>query len=145
MFTFLPSDEFKIELAEHQKDMLSSAEKINKVINNENIYAFDIFKDELLIGFALFRKYEDELRDNRNTYFLWDYAIDLKYQNKGFGFKVLKELIMFMKENYEAANITTTYIWGNEHAKRVYEKVGFVETDVIDEDDIHEVNMIIEL
>lgn len=38
--------------------------------------------------------------------------------------------------------MTTTYIWGNEHAKHVYEKVGFVETDVVDEDGIHEVNMI---
>ena len=38
--------------------------------------------------------------------------------------------------------MTTTYLFGNVHAKHVYEKVGFVETDVVDEDDIYEVNRI---
>ena len=37
--------------------------------------------------------------------------------------------------------MTTTYIWGNEQAKHVYEKVGFVETSVVDEPNCHEVNM----
>ncbi|MCR5422065.1 MAG: hypothetical protein K6E74_00295 [Bacilli bacterium] len=47
-----------------------------------------------------------------------------------------------MKEQYEATEMTTTYLFGNEHAKYIYEKVGFVETDVVDEEDCHEVNMI---
>jgi len=125
--------------------MISPVEKINKIIHNKNIYAFDIYKDKLLIGFALFRKHEDELRDNRSTYFLWDYAIDLKYQNRGFGTEALKELLVFMKEKYDAGCFTTTYIWGNEQAKRVYEKGGFIESDAVDEDGIHKVNMLIEL
>jgi diamine N-acetyltransferase len=50
-----------------------------------------------------------------------------------------------MKEKYGARCFTTTYIWGNEQAKRVYEKVGFVETDVVNEDGIHEVNMLMDL
>ncbi|NLX78033.1 MAG: GNAT family N-acetyltransferase [Clostridiaceae bacterium] len=73
------------------------------------------------------------------------YFIDLKYQNRGFGTEALKELLAFMKEKYGARYFTTTYIWGNEQAKRVYMKAGFIETDVVDEDGIHEVNMFIEL
>ena len=37
---------------------------------------------------------------------------------------------------------TTTYIWGNDHARHLYERIGFTETDVVDEPDCHEVNMI---
>ena len=37
--------------------------------------------------------------------------------------------------------MTTTYVFGNVYAKRMYESVGFVETDVVDEPDCHEVNM----
>ena len=48
----------------------------------------------------------------------------------------------YMKTHHDAKEITTTYIYGNEHAKHVYEKVGFVETDVVDEPDCHEVNMV---
>ena len=47
-----------------------------------------------------------------------------------------------MKEKYGMEEITTTYIWGNEHAKHIYEKVGFTETDVVDEEGCHEVNMV---
>ena len=58
------------------------------------------------------------------------------------GTNALKEFISFMKEKYKAKILTTTYVYGNDIAKHVYEKVGFVETDVIDEPDCHEVNMI---
>ena len=47
--------------------------------------------------------------------------------------------------NFNAKEISVTYIYGNEVAAHVYEKVGFVETSVLDEDDIHEVNMILKL
>ena len=47
-----------------------------------------------------------------------------------------------MKENFAAKEFTTTYIFGNDVAKHVYEKIGFIETDVVDEPDCHEVNMI---
>ena len=50
-------------------------------------------------------------------------------------------LINMLKKEYGAKRLTTTYIWGNEHAKHVYEKVGFVKTSVVDEHDCHEVNM----
>lgn len=45
-------------------------------------------------------------------------------------------------ENYLLQKMTTTYTWGNSHAKYLYEKVGFKETDIVDEPDCHEVNMI---
>ncbi len=85
----------------------------------------------------MIRKYED------GGFFLWDYAIDYKYQNKKYGTNALKSFIKYLKENYSAKAVSTTYIYGNEIAAHVYEKVGFVETDVVDEDDIHEVNMLL--
>ena len=50
-----------------------------------------------------------------------------------------------LKQEYQARVVTTTYTYGNDHAKYVYEKVGFRETDVVDENSIHEVNMVAEL
>ena len=50
--------------------------------------------------------------------------------------------IEYLKTRHGAEEITTTYIWGNDCAKHVYEKVGFTETDVVDEPDCHEVNMV---
>lgn len=50
-----------------------------------------------------------------------------------------------LEQEYQARVVTTTYTYGNDHAKYVYEKVGFCETDVVDENGIHEVNMVAEL
>jgi diamine N-acetyltransferase len=53
----------------------------------------------------------------------------------------LQLLINKLKKDYSADVITTTYIYGNETAKKLYEAIGFVQTDIICESDIHEVNM----
>ena len=73
-----------------------------------------------------------------------NYAIDFRYQNQGFGFKALKELIEFLKTEYDCKLITTTYKIGNEIACGLYKKVGFKERDVVDDGDIKEVNMQLE-
>ena len=75
-------------------------------------------------------------------YFLWEYAIDIRFQNQHKGTRALIEFIDYLKTRHDAKEITTTYIYGNEHAKHIYEKVGFTETDVVDEPDCHEVNMV---
>lgn len=48
-----------------------------------------------------------------------------------------------MKTQYGMHTMTTTYIWGNAVAARLYESLGFEQTDVVDEPDCHEVNMVL--
>ena len=135
MFTFKPSKEMKVRVSKEQEDNIQTLENIKICCGYDVVIAFDIFLNNELIGFAMFEKY------TKITYFLWDYAIDIKYQNKGYGTKALIELGNLLKTEYGVKRMTTTYIWGNEQAKHVYEKVGFVETDVVNEPDCHEVNM----
>ena len=136
IFQFVESKGILIRLTEEQKKQISTFEAIKKMIGKPEILAYDIYLDKKCIGFAMLRKYSS------TDYFLWDYAIDCNFQNKGYGTIALRQLIDFMKIAFHTKELTTTYLWGNEHAKHVYEKVGFIETDVVDEDGIHEVNMI---
>ena len=133
---FKPSFAMKISVLPEQEKQLSSKEKIEVACRRENVLAFDIYSDEMLIGFAMVRKYDE------GAYFLWNYAIDSQYQNQNYGTTALTEFICLMKDTYQMSEMTTTYIWGNAHAKHIYEKIGFKETDVVDEDDCHEVNMV---
>lgn len=55
-----------------------------------------------------------------NSFFLWNFAMDYKYQNKGLGTKSLKELINFMAKEYKMKIMTTTYTYGNNHAKYIW-------------------------
>lgn len=136
--TFARSREMKISLTPEQAEMLSTKEDIKKIItdNPDTVMAFDIYDENDLIGFVLVHRFEEQ------KYFLWEYAIDIHHQNKHKGTKALSEFIRFLKVHHNAKEITTTYIYGNDQAKHVYEKVGFVETDVVDEPDCHEVNMV---
>lgn len=138
---FVDSTDMKITLPPEQAEMLSSKETIREIIrkNPDTVMAFDIYDEGELIGFVLVHRFEEK------KFFLWEFAIDQSHQNHHKGTKALTEFIEFMKAHYEALEMTTTYIYGNEHAKHVYEKVGFVETDVVDEPDCHEVNMALDL
>ena len=133
---FKSSKTMKVSVFPEQEKQLSSKKNIEIACLRENVLAFDIYLDELLIGFVMVRKFDE------GAFFLWNYAIDYKYQKQHYGTKALIDFISFMKENYHMSEMTTTYIWGNEHAKHLYEKVGFIETDVVDEDGCHEVNMV---
>ena len=135
--TFVRSTEMKITLAPDQEGMLSTKETIKEIIkeNPDTVMAFDIFDGDDLIGFVLVHRFE------KQKYFLWEFAIDINHQNRHKGSKALAAFIDYLKTRHDAREITTTYIYGNEHAKHVYEKAGFVETDVVDEPDCHEVNM----
>lgn len=135
VFDFKPSKEMKISVSKEQENNIQSLENIKICCGYDVVIAFDIYCDDELIGFALLEKV------TKRTYFLWDYAIDFKYQNKGYGTNALMALAKMIKKEYGVKKLTTTYIWGNDIAKHVYEKVGFVETSVVDEPDCHEVNM----
>lgn len=137
---FIKSNSIKIELENEQWDMVCKPEVIENAIKNENVIAFDILNStDKLIGFTMLRKFE------KNSYFLWEFAIDKKFQDKGYGKKSLVELIDFLKEKYNLKILTTTYIYGNEKAKKLYENIGFIETEIIEEDGIHEVDMLLKI
>lgn len=135
--TFIKSDSMKIFVSKEQEKQLSSKEDILQGIKEKKVIAFDIFNSSELIGFAMIREFK------KGCFFLWDFAIDSKFQNEGLGTKALKELVLFMKKKYNMKIMTTTYIKGNNHAKHIYEKVGFKETDVVDEPECQEVNMML--
>lgn len=134
--TFRPSTSMKISLSPEDARQLSSKERIEAACRKENVFAFDIYAEEQLIGFIMVRKYAE------SAFFLWNYAIDQSCQNRHYGTAALLAFIRFMQETFRMTELSTTYLWGNDRAKHLYEKIGFTETDVVDEDGCHEVNMI---
>ena len=135
--TFEETKKFRISLEENQYKDLLSKEKIEEELQTaSNVFAYDILCNDVCIGFAMLREYEPQ------KYFLWNYAIDKEYQNQRYGKIALQELISFLKNTKGMSELVTTYSWGNEPAQRLYESVGFVEEDIVDEAAVHEVNMI---
>ena len=126
----------KITILPEQEKYISSQHRIQQALLDTDVIAFDIFQNELLIGFVLLKKFDEK------AYFLWNFAIDYRYQNKKYGLQSLQELIIYLQENYDMELMTTTYTYGNNHAKHLYEKIGFAESSVIHDESCHEINMI---
>ena len=136
---FQPSKEMKISVLPDQEDQLCTKDTIREVFEKDaagECSGYDIYDGDILVGFAMFCEYP------AGCFFLWNYAIDAKYQNKGIGTRALKELLEYIISHNDVKQFTTTYVWGNDIAKHLYEKAGFIETDVVEEDAYKEVNMI---
>lgn len=133
---FYKSESFKITLSPDQEKQLSSKEEMQQSLKHPDVLAFDVYETKKLIGFVMLRQFD------MGCYFLWNFAIDIRFQNQHYGTRVLQELLWLMKTDYGMHTMTTTYKFGNEPAKCLYEKLGFVQTDIVDEDGCQEVNMI---
>ncbi|MCJ8007107.1 GNAT family N-acetyltransferase [Lederbergia wuyishanensis] len=108
------------------KFVASNAVSLAQLNFLENFQAKGIYHGEEMIGFTLYGIDEDD-----NEYWIYRMMIDQKHQGKGFGKKAIQLVIddiMHIKENHHQT-ITLSYEPTNEHAKRVYEKMGFQEID----------------
>lgn len=136
---FVETRRMNIYLNGEDRKWLSSDIRIQEALEDESVTAFDIYNENSLIGFVLLKEWKE------GCFFLWNFAIDSNYQNRHYGSKALKELLALLKDRYQARIITTTYTYGNSHAKYIYEKIGFKETKVVQSEDVHEVDMVLEL
>lgn len=124
----------ELDLSDEQRTFISSKEKIKRCLEDPDSMGFQIVYDDAIVGFIHVDKFE-------NSWFLHNIFIDRAYQHKGIGKRSIRKLIAILKE-MEFDKLYTTYIWGNDIAKHVYEELGFIESSVVDEDGIHEVNMV---
>lgn len=92
----------------------------------ENFHAKGIYFGEEMVGFTLYGLDEDD-----HEYWIYRMMIDEKHQGKGYGKEAVRlviEDIQTLKEPRHQT-ITLSYEPDNEHAKRLYEKMGFQEID----------------
>ncbi len=135
---FVPSKEMKVYLLPEQGEMLSTPENIRIIIaqNPGTVVAYDIYDKDELVGFTLLHNFKP------GCWFLWEYAIDHKFQGRHLGTRALTALKEYMSAHHGMHTMTTTYIYGNERARRLYESQGFVFEREVNNDETHEIDLI---
>ena len=115
-------DVLALKVRDDQKGfVVSNAESLAKAyVYSKTAYPFAVYDDETLVGFIMMGYYA-----LKEYYTLWEFMIDEKYQNKGFGREALKLGINFVKERFNPDSIYTGVAPGNSVAKGLYESVGF--------------------
>ena len=93
--------------------------------------AFIVYNEETPIGMGLY--YDCP---NRNAYDFSQFFIDERYQGHGYGMAAAKLALNEMKRDGRYDKVILCYMEGNNAAKSLYEKLGFVETGCRDGEEI---------
>lgn len=111
-----------------EKYVISNAESLSRAyVYSETAYPFAVYDDNTIVGFIMMGYYEA-----KGYYTLWEFMIDRKYQNKGYGRQALKLGLEFVRDKFGQVDIYTGVTPGNTVAKKLYESVGFVSTGLIE-------------
>ena len=132
------ADICSLQVFDYQKNFVASnlfslAEAF--ACRNEDIFAmpFGIYDEDTLIGFVMIgygaTSDPEEPAIADGNYILWRLMVDKKYQGKGYVKIILDEIIRYIKTfpAGEADYVWLSYEKGNEHAKKIYNKYGFIE------------------
>lgn len=85
--------------------------------------AYTICDNEEAVGMVL---YFDN--DHQNAYSLDQLFIDERYQSRGYGTAALELVLQEMRRDGKYHKVSLSYVEGDNSAKRLYEKFGFLET-----------------
>lgn len=89
--------------------------------------AFMIYDGETPVGLVMYRDYEDP-EENEYSYDFDQLLIDARYQGRGYGTETVKQILSMMEADGKYDKVTLCYVEGNDDARRLYEKFGFVRT-----------------
>jgi diamine N-acetyltransferase len=122
-----------LKVAENQTSFVSSNMKslATAYVYYNRVTPFAIYDDELMVGFMLLR-----FNEEYNNYFIWQLMIDERHQSKGYGKQAMVLAIEWMKKDERCHEIVTTYIEGNDQAKKLYTQLGFQQMNEIEEVEI---------
>jgi diamine N-acetyltransferase len=101
---------------------------------------FAIYNEELMIGFIMMSSLKKD-QDNdveEDTYDIWRFMVDKKYQGKGYGREALIKAIGFIKSfpHGPANTLVLSFMPENKAGSSLYESVGFKTTGEVDDGEI---------
>ena len=121
-----------LSVSEEQKAWVSDSNKLLArayAYRNSRSRALLICDDETPIGMALYYDY-----DSLNGYDLSQLFIDQRYQGKGYASAALELILEQLRLDGKFSKVFLTYIEGNEVARRLYAKHGFIEGKQIEDE-----------
>lgn len=90
-----------------------------------------IYLKEEPVGFVML-----DLDEEKPEYFLWRFMIDARYQGKGYGKEAMEMVIDYVQTLPKAQELLTSCVPGDEGPKAFYEKLGFIATGELIDDEV---------
>lgn len=95
-------------------------------VNYEDSRPFAIYNDDRIVGYII-------MNVSENHYVIINMLIDYKHQSKGYGKQAFSEAIKYLKENFNAKQVSLPLDLKNTKAKKFWEDLGFKASDNIED------------
>lgn len=120
-------------------NIISIVDAYLAVTNDESAFPFAIYDDETLVGFIMVQfDLHDERGIERNNYTVRRLMIDKEYQHRGYGRQALGLALDFIgtKPCGDAEYCCISFKPWNTNAKKLYNSMGFDDTEYYDGDEL---------
>ena len=114
-------------------NVMSVAEAYVTLINGGHVFPFAVYNDKRLVGFIQIAYGENADQDGvsmeKDSYEIWRFMIDKRYQGRGYGKETLRQAIEFIR-TFPAGPAKLCWISyepENEAARKLYASFGFEE------------------
>lgn len=122
----------KLEVLEPQKKCVApNSVSIAQAHYSKTAWFKGIYLKEQPVGFVML-----DLDEEKPEYFLWRFMIDSRYQGKGYGKEAIEMVIDYVKTLPNAQELLTSCVPGDEGPKAFYEKLGFIATGELIDDEV---------
>lgn len=122
-----------LKISDEQKGFLeNNIYSLAQAKVNEKLIPKAIYKDDILIGFALY----NFIKDEEDIIFLKRYMIDENFQGKGYGKGALSALLDYYKETYDLKAVELMHYQENTLAEKLYKNADFKATGEIRDTEI---------
>ncbi|OCH15974.1 GNAT family N-acetyltransferase [Aliivibrio logei] len=98
----------------------SNAISIAEASFSESAWFKGIYLNDIAIGFVMV-----DAKPNKNKYYLWRFMIDAKYQGFGLGKRSIELLLIELKNQFGASQLTTSIVSSENSPLGFYESLGF--------------------
>lgn len=126
-------DILRLKVAPQQEHFVASnAVSLAQALFYQDVAWFRaVYADETPVGFLML---EDDVA--KESYFLWRFMIDARYQGRGYGQQAIALLVDHVKTRPGATNLLVSCVPGEGSPCPFYEKLGFVDTGKVDDGEI---------
>ncbi len=125
-------DILKLKVADNQTGFVATnAISLAQALFHPQAWYRGIYNDDTPVGFVML-----DLDMDKPEYYLWRFMIDEKFQGQGYGLKALELVIEQVKNLPDSTEFLLSYVPEQGNPKRFYEKLGFMDTGVMEEGEV---------
>jgi len=123
----------QLKLENHEKKYVApNIYSLAQAYVEKNAFAKAIYADEEVVGFTFYGQFEED----DGTYWVARLMVDTEHRRTGYGERAMLLAVEHMQLLEDCEEIFVSFVQGNKDARALYEKIGFLDTGMVEEEEL---------